>query len=248
MAGEVPRPEREWQPRTGLFNVDAMSEDEIVILYRSLALLVEQVQDESGDEDTVGNEMWEVLAADVRGLVARDPERVKNLVHRCTMSHKAVDREFAAYTAASLIDYDYSFTRDALVFLEAVPDRESVEGHYDIASEAGGILTVVIESEFEPPSAGEIATDLALATNGPLAAFYKDPRKEHIEKASALTKLIQYLRPDIWNEDPNWALQTAVKEALGCLPEGGPEDSKISWRKIGEFLCEFPTSRHSAEV
>ncbi|WP_406176086.1 hypothetical protein [Streptomyces sp. NBC_00996] len=109
------QPEREVEPRVGLFNIEAMSDEQVTLMARSLAAM----SDTLGEIDTQNacNAMLEGLGADVRSLAQRNPERVKGLVETTMRSDCPSDQELAAYAVAGLIDHDYSFTREALVYL-----------------------------------------------------------------------------------------------------------------------------------
>lgn len=129
MTGEIPQPERELTPEGQFFNVDAMSDDQIVAMHRGLTAIFESDDPLSSQ----GDSLLDRLAADVRESASRDPERVKSLVHRCALSHNEFDRELAVDVAPALADFDYGFTRDVLVFLRVDNDRKESRG---LASEA----------------------------------------------------------------------------------------------------------------
>ena len=122
MAHETSRPEADKTTEAPLFNVDALDNEQIRVLYQALDAMAPVEEDMSlADETTrrereVGDALWEKLGVEVRDLASRDPERVKELVSHSAQGDKT-DREFAAVTANSLIDHDYSFTRDTLVAL-----------------------------------------------------------------------------------------------------------------------------------
>lgn len=127
MTGEISQLEREAAPESQVFNVDAMSDDQIIVLYRAFGEIAhsaasgdggieeEDIGIESNDAVAVGDGMWNQLVAGVRDLVARDPQRVRALMGRCVGSPVEIDREFAVEITPALIDYDYFFTRDTLV-------------------------------------------------------------------------------------------------------------------------------------
>ncbi len=99
-----------------MFNVDRLSDDDIVTLARALDVLGHAASGdaESGDSDT-SDYLFEALAADVRALAERDPERAKALLQRNAVSEHDADLYLAAETAESLIAYDWPAARDALI-------------------------------------------------------------------------------------------------------------------------------------
>ena len=123
MTHETPQPERERQPESGLFNVDSMTDEQIKLMGRSIDATARSLREAEGGSDDAYDRMWEALAADVRNLAERDPERVKNLIDEAARGSDPADRELAAATAPGLLDYDYGFTREALVYLFADEDR-----------------------------------------------------------------------------------------------------------------------------
>jgi hypothetical protein len=116
---ELPRPETSYVPETPLFNVDAMSDEQIIVLYRGLISIYEseEVMVEHSEHEGVADGILTRLEADLSDLTSRDPERVKNLVANCVESVNESDHELALNVVTSLVDYDYSFTRDALLSL-----------------------------------------------------------------------------------------------------------------------------------
>ena len=125
------QPERGYQPPEGLFNVDAMSDEQIVLMSRSFDAMARSLRDEPGNDDCVYDNMFEGLAADVRGLAARNPERVKGLVRATIRSNCPSDQELASYVVPGLIDHDYYFTREALIYLYCdTGDSQASEAAY----------------------------------------------------------------------------------------------------------------------
>lgn len=96
------------------------------------------------------------------------------------------------------------------------------------------------DTRFTPPSAEKVVDGLTWANKAPFSAFFKQSEHEQGEGA-ALAQIIAYLRPGLWEQDKNWALQTAVREALDKV-EGTPKGSRISYREIAEILCGFRAS------
>lgn len=109
MHESTPRPERENPPYQRLFNVDVMSDEQILTLFTGMH------KGAPGDPADTADPLFYQLSMSVRDLASRDPERVKFLLHRCEQSDDDVEHEVVGYTAQALIDYDYAFTRDALV-------------------------------------------------------------------------------------------------------------------------------------
>ncbi|MFJ8252975.1 hypothetical protein [Streptomyces sp. NPDC094466] len=111
-----------------------MSDEQITYMARSLDAMASSVHDAPDDSESVYDGMFEGLAADVRSLAERDPERVKGLVNALAHSEKSADRELAVTTAESLIDYDYLFAREALLYLYLDPmGHEDTGGVWDAA-------------------------------------------------------------------------------------------------------------------
>lgn len=117
--GEVPRPERVNPPFERLFNVDAMSDDQVLTLFQGIYAghhgESSQHSDTYGELEDVSDPLFYQLALSVRDLATRDPERVKNLLHRCEQSSDEIEHDVVGYTAQALIDYNYEFTRDVLI-------------------------------------------------------------------------------------------------------------------------------------
>jgi hypothetical protein len=111
MKETAPRPERENQPYQQLFNVDAMSDAQILILFAG----IHGGHETYGDPSDVADPLFYQLALSVRDLASRDPGRVKFLLHRCEQGGDEIEHQVAGYTAQALINYDYGFTRNALI-------------------------------------------------------------------------------------------------------------------------------------
>lgn len=120
--GEIPTASPELGPEVRLFNVDALSDDEIVVLFRGISAAANEGYDEAElpfDQMHTGDGLLDRLARDMRDLASRDPERVKGLVDRCARSGVVADEDLAASTVSALLPYNYEFTRDTLAFLHA---------------------------------------------------------------------------------------------------------------------------------
>jgi hypothetical protein len=116
MTHEVPQPERENTPAAQLFNVDAMSDEQIIAVFRGL----EGLEFPTREVADIVDGLFKQMAADMHDLVSRDPERVRNLVHRCEQSNDDASQLFSAYVAPVLVYYDYEFTRDTLISLSPI--------------------------------------------------------------------------------------------------------------------------------
>jgi hypothetical protein len=131
MSHEIPQPEqpeREYQPRTGLFNVAAMSDDEILLMGRAFeerGILLRRADENDSAADALFS-LDDSLTADVDALASSNPERLKELVHRTALSQNAYERCFAADHVASLFSSDWAFARDVIVHLH-IADRPSEE-------------------------------------------------------------------------------------------------------------------------
>lgn len=95
---------------------------------------------------------------------------------------------------------------------------------------------------YEPPTRDDLEEDLRWATGGPVHRYYKKP--EHFRKCPDLASLVDYLQPEKWRDDPNYALNTTLRKGLLLrFPEGGPPQGPkgggLSWKEIGELLCGF---------
>jgi hypothetical protein len=112
-------PESGRQPEMPLFNLDVMSDEQIIVLYRGasgMADLGPQDNDQF-DQVSIGSYLCDKLAAEVADLAARDPERVKELAGQLFASDKEADRELAAHAAASIARYNLVFSISTLISL-----------------------------------------------------------------------------------------------------------------------------------
>jgi hypothetical protein len=122
---QQPRPETYETPeRVPLFNVDDMSDAQIIVTNRALWMAADYgIQDgDSFDQMLTGDNLHIKLANDVRDLASRDPERVKNLITVCAYSGIEHDQELAAKSVRGLVGYDYGFTTDILLSMLTEPD------------------------------------------------------------------------------------------------------------------------------
>src|SRR5882672_583845 len=122
----VQKPELEKTPESRLFNVDAMSDEEIVTLSRGLLAMFNEGPggEDFLDPSIIGDKLRDKLVSEVQDLGTRDPERVKNLAHKCARSQNEADQEFAAYVAPGIAHFDYDFARDVLVYLMLDPEDQ----------------------------------------------------------------------------------------------------------------------------
>ncbi len=131
---EAARPEAYQTPESSIFNVEAMSDEQIILLHRGLTSAFDSEEVASGIRDKdIAEGMVSQLRSDFGNLASRDPERVKRLVEWCMHSDKGYDHEFAETIAPSLVAHDYPFVRDTLISL-------SIDG-LEMASE-GTFLTI----------------------------------------------------------------------------------------------------------
>jgi hypothetical protein len=128
MTGEAPQPEIEHVPEAHLFNVGAMDDEQIMILSRGLTAMMGVIVGPESNRGAVADDLLVQLDADLRDLISRDPERVRNLADRCAKSLNETDRELAVQILPGLLDHYYEFTRDTLISLCDDQDRPHSEG------------------------------------------------------------------------------------------------------------------------
>lgn len=115
MNHEAAYPETSHTPEAQLFNVDAMSNEQIVVLYRGLYGIFVNETGEDEENSSTANDMLDQLEHELRELTTRDPERTKQLVADCMQSDRESDEDIASSVVRSLVHYDYTFTRDTLI-------------------------------------------------------------------------------------------------------------------------------------
>jgi hypothetical protein len=154
MHESTPRPERENAPYQRLFNVDAMSDEQVLTLFSG-------IQGASrGDPAETADPLFYQLALSVRDLASRDPERVKFLLHRCEQSDDDVEHQVVGYAAQALIDYDYRFTRDVLVSA-FVGDAQN-RSHSEVAQEASrSAIKILMRDHLTPEQAADFNARIA---------------------------------------------------------------------------------------
>lgn len=105
-------------PQPGLFNVDAMPDDYIAMLGRSLD--GEHVrmsgQRSTREEEVAATELMGHLGADIAQMVMTNPERGRAFMSRLVQSDNVHERNVAASAAVPLaFRGDYEFARDTLL-------------------------------------------------------------------------------------------------------------------------------------
>ena len=121
-----PKPERENTAEAKLFNVDAMSDDQIVALYRAFEQKCGEMYpglDGRINEGNMAQDLLNRLVAEAAGLASRDWERVENLVTAAMHSTDEMTGCLAAEVAGALAPTHYSFARDVLITLAAARDE-----------------------------------------------------------------------------------------------------------------------------
>lgn len=111
----------EGYPGPGLFNVGAMSNDQIVMLGRALdredIRLTGKTQQLDPLNMTAG--MIEHLGSDIAQMVTSDPERGRDFLSNLARSEVVNDRNLAAAAAVPLaLNGEYEFARDVLLIAQ----------------------------------------------------------------------------------------------------------------------------------
>lgn len=138
---QIPKEETERTPEVRLFNVDAMSGEQVIVLHRALAL----AGDTSGPEgdivnhSTVGDEMIAALHKEVMQL---PPERLWVVVKQCNLSKEAADWMLAAYAARRLAPQDQELAIETLFSIATIqhPDEMIDELARDAAHDSLELL------------------------------------------------------------------------------------------------------------
>jgi len=133
MTHEAPRSETYRTPEEGLFNVAAMTDEELFEVNAALREHFDYV-DENYFDPTVGakrhhesHNLIDRFTADVRGLAAYNPDRVRGIVAKCIQSKTGSAHLLAVETAGSLLGFDYTFARDTLIDIHL--NRRRPDGH-----------------------------------------------------------------------------------------------------------------------
>ncbi|MFI2116337.1 hypothetical protein ACH489_17865 [Streptomyces rubiginosohelvolus] len=153
-------PELGHQALEGLFDVEKMSDDQIVMMVRSLGAMAATLRDEAAENDAVCDSLFDGLAADVRNLACRNPERVKRFLGELARSENRYDRELAVTTAGSLIDYDYLFTREVMLHIHIDSLKHQIHGDsvFDVSIEA---LASLVRNRLTPEQTADFNARLS---------------------------------------------------------------------------------------
>src|SRR5262245_23191139 len=121
MTGEVPKEEQYRRPERGLFDVDAMSDDQIVALGRALDREHLRLCDEGdlSDVSEVTAHLITSLGTEIGDMTARNPDRGKALLQRLAQSDNDHDLNVAINASIVLGLVDYEYTRDMLLSIDA---------------------------------------------------------------------------------------------------------------------------------
>lgn len=109
--------ERERSPPEAFFNVDVMSDDQVVVLHRALfeaTIDFESPNAEFSPGDIVETMHWTLLG-EARNMAEYDPDRVRRIAEWCGQSDESADWLLGAQAACGLVHMDYPYTRDTLV-------------------------------------------------------------------------------------------------------------------------------------
>ena len=87
--------------------------------------------------------------------------------------------------------------------------------------------------------AEELARELTGVLKKGLAETFKGPSRANERKFYQVAKEVRRLVPEAWDQDPSGALITVVRRAIRELPEGAPQDSRLTWAELAEILCGF---------
>ena len=124
MTGELPpQPERDTTPEYELFNLDAMTDEQVILTGRAYLGESDRLS-ECGDAESVSvaEDMADRLGTDLGRLALRNPERARGVITRLATAEVGdehrVDRELAALWVPQLIAIDYEFTKRILLALQ----------------------------------------------------------------------------------------------------------------------------------
>ena len=119
---EVAQPNPEFAETKGMpgwFNVEQMTDRQILTLNRALADAAEENhwlhEREADVVSDLCNGMLAGLSDDLKVLAQKDPARVRGIVAQCMESPHTGDGDLAVIVAPALASYDWEFTRDALI-------------------------------------------------------------------------------------------------------------------------------------
>ncbi|MGV9679324.1 hypothetical protein ACWDSJ_28935 [Nocardia sp. NPDC003482] len=171
MSHEIPqqpaREEVEQTPEVRLFNVDAMSGEQVIVLSRALW----EHDGPLGEDTGTSDEMVEAFWGELRGMVKRRPEHLRNIVWQCVESQNPVDWLLAGEVANGLVHYDWPFCRDVLVKVmnkyssslngkAAMAAEHAEESAFQRASE-------LMRDELTPEQSAELVNAYEEAGSGP---------------------------------------------------------------------------------
>jgi hypothetical protein len=132
MASEIPQPERYRRPEGGVFNLFAMTGDQVVALGRALFALAYAKVEQNGEGTPMkdaGDYMWHALAVDIGRTAAQHSEHGRKLLLTLTTSDHDHDLKLAANALPTVAESDYELARDTLLALDRhvseLPDSEA---------------------------------------------------------------------------------------------------------------------------
>lgn len=110
-------PEMESVHETPLFDLDAMTDDEIIVTHRAITQLANAGPRSSDgfDAQFISDSLGDRLSRQVVELGARAPERVKAILARCLRSDLESDGELIPPAAAGIVSSNYELARDSLI-------------------------------------------------------------------------------------------------------------------------------------
>ena len=151
-------PERESQVERNPFNIETMTNEEIIGLGRTLAAAADKLSSE--DEPPEAGQLeaiWESLQRAVRKLPSRDIERARRLLSEQMASGNPHDIEAAAEWVEGFLQYDYELARDTLI---RIYTDGSLAGH-EIAFEIIAQRLNGVERQLTPEQRADFEAKLA---------------------------------------------------------------------------------------
>jgi hypothetical protein len=110
-------PEREPQTERNPFNIEAMTNEDVIETGRTLAAAADELDDSPTATDL--DDLWEELQRAVRQLPERDIDRARQLLSEQMASGNPHDLEAAAEWVEGFLEYDYELARDTLIRIYA---------------------------------------------------------------------------------------------------------------------------------
>lgn len=146
-------------PQAGLFNVDAMPDDYIAMLGRSLDREQVRMGEESGsstrEEDVAVSELMAHLGADIAQMAMTNPERGRSLIARLAQSENVHHRNMAGFAAVALgFRGDYEFAR-GILFDTYERDHSGPGGFNSLSNEHIDELTELL-NQMRPDLAADL--------------------------------------------------------------------------------------------